>query len=292
MSRLVIPGLVDMLTVSDAAQIAALVDDRRMNRGYQSRGPLLNRTIFGRVAKVLRVGGQPLTPVAAREDATREAAQAENERRFGTIGTTVDPAGAAALARWVRGEGGANAVGPLAQAAVGTLFLPTYRADAKSWAAARVLGAAPSNFNPARALLWGLTGRVAKARELLVERADGDLSLVHGTGIAIHNIVDALRRMRALYADPAVRPALSPEAAVGQTLVAPKQVLRQPSASGESAAGRFTRNTLVRLRLQDANARDPGYDTAFMAGHWCECPARRWVPALLAAVWREAVTER
>lgn len=290
-NRIAVPGLIDLLRVSDATAINAIADDKRMDRRYEARGPLINRLLLGRVRRILQHRGRPLPPVAARVDEGRQAEQQDNERRFADIGSNVARADVAALADYIRGEGGEEAAGPLAQAAVGRLFMPDYRADEASWAAARVLGAAPGNFNPLRLLVWGLTGRVERARALLADRARGNLSLIHGTGIAIHNIVEALKTLRLLYADRHRREALSDEAAVAHALVAPKQVLRQPTTAGASAAGSFGAGTLVLLRLQDANAAEPGYDTAFMAGHWCQCPARAWVPALLAAVWREAKGE-
>ena len=81
-------------------------------------------------------------------------------------------------------------------------------------------------------------------------------------------------------------------AAVAKAVVAPRQVVRQPTVAGSSSAGAFTADTLVLLGLEKANKADPGYDTAFMDGTWSECPARRWVPALYAAIWRRALAGR
>ena len=193
-----------------------------------------------------------------------------------------------ALARYVRGEGPPDAAGPLAQQAVGRLFAPDYASDAQSWAAAKVLDQAPRTFNPFLLLKWGLTGAVAKARRLLAEKVGHDPSGLHGSGVAVHNFPPAFSRMRALYADPSARARLTPEAAAAQCLVAPEQVVRQPTEAGASLAGDFGDSTLILLQLNAANARSPGPEMAFMTQNWARCPAHAWVPALLAAVWRAA----
>ncbi|HLW91072.1 MAG TPA: hypothetical protein VKS78_07210, partial [Roseiarcus sp.] len=47
--------------------------------------------------------------------------------------------------------------------------------------------------------------------------------------------------------------------------------------------------TLVLLELDAARHRDPGPEVIFMTGSWAECPASRWAPALLRAVWERAL---
>ena len=105
---------------------------------------------------------------------------------------------------------------------------------------------------------------------------------------AVHNIVAGFQHMRALWADPAQRRALSAEAAAAQCLFAPDQVVRQPVVAGGSAAGDFEATTLVLLQLQAAHTADPDAEMAFMTQSWSRCPAHAWVPALLAAVWGAA----
>lgn len=292
MSRIAIPGLVDVLPVDDAATIAAIAGDRRFDRQYVQRGPLLNRIILGRIRSILTLGGVPLPPVVEHGSVRPAPSQRATQARLdalvaaGLTGPDIDE-----LAAYVRGEGGTKHGGMLAQQAVGQLFDPNYRADAESWSAALVLRDAPSSFNPVKRLLWALTGQIEKARTLLAEKVNQDPTGLHGTGVAIHNLADAFMRMRALYADPASRGQHSVAAAVAAAMVVPTQVLRQPMVVGTCPAGSFTENTLVLLQLKKANARMPGYDTAFMAGSWSACPAQGWVPALLAAVWRGAIRE-
>jgi len=59
MSRFRIPALVDLITVSDPAQIADLAEDPRLDREYVIRGPLINRIVTGRIRKVLSLDGSP-----------------------------------------------------------------------------------------------------------------------------------------------------------------------------------------------------------------------------------------
>lgn len=286
MSRLHIPGIVDLLRVDSASAINEIADDVRFDRRYVARGPLLNRIILRRVRRVLALDGLPLPPVAERGAVRPLPSQLQTEAKLNALinagikGPDVD-----ALSAYVRGEGDKKRIGALAQQVVGHLFEPMFRADAQSWAAAKVMGQAPSSFNPVKRLYWWVTGAIDKARALLADKINNDPVALHATGVAIHNLVDAFIKMRALYGDAATRDHHSVEAAVALSMVAPRQVLRQPVQAGLCAQGEFTANTLVLLQLQKANAADPGYDTSLMVGSWSQCPAHRWVPALLGAVW-------
>jgi hypothetical protein len=288
-SRIHIPALVDLLPVEDPTLVASLADDVRLDRDYRAQGPLLNRLIVGRIRKVLVVGATPLPPVAPRGPARPLPAQQSLEARLAPIAAALasDVADLAPLGDYVHGEGGDP--GPLAQQAVGRLFEPAYAADAASWRAAVVLDQAPRSFNPFLLLWWWITGAVARSQKLLAQKVSNDPSGVHGTGVAVHNIVSGLETMRRLYADPQSRGELTPEAAAAACLVAPEQVLRQPRMRGESLAGEFDATTLVLLKLSAAHKQAPTAELAFMAQSWSRCPAHAWVPALLASVWRAAV---
>jgi len=287
-SRIHIPALVDILPVDDPALVTALADDARLDRDYRANGPILNRLIVGRIRKVLVVGATPLPPVAPRGPQRPLPAQQSLEARLAPIAAALagGVADLAPLGAYVRGEGGDP--GPLAQQVVGRLFEPAYAADAASWRAAVVLDQAPRTFNPFLLLWWWITGAVARSQRLLAQKVSGDPSGVHGTGVAVHNIVAGLQTMRRLYADPAARGELTPEAAAAACLVAPEQVLRQPRVSGESLAGDFDATTLVLLKLSAAHQRAPTAELAFMAQSWSRCPAHAWVLALLEGVWRAA----
>ena len=289
MGRLRIPGVIDIVREDSAARIAAIARDPRFDRDYRAEGPLLNRIIVRNLRNALTLDGIPLPPVAARGKQRPLPTQtALAERMDAAVAAGPSAGDLAALAGYVRGDGRDDAAGPLVQRAVGALFDPNYTADARSWSDAAVLGAAPSTLNPVRRMAWRMTGRVGTARQRLAAKVGHDPAALHGTGVAIHNLASALRKLRALHADPEERARRTPAAAAGGALTAPRQVLRQPTVAGQIDGTGFTRGTLIVLQLEKANAREPGYDTAFLSGTWAQCPAQRWVPALLEAVWAKA----
>ncbi|HKP78729.1 MAG TPA: hypothetical protein VJU34_06350 [Phenylobacterium sp.] len=289
MPRFAVPGIIDVLVVKDPEQIAALARDPRLDRAYKPRGRLINRMLLGRLTRVLQLKGQPLPPVAERGALRPTAAQAALEARLNEIAAAGIPdAAVASLAAYVRGAGRDKDAGRLAQEAVGCLFAPEYQGTAASWDDAKVLGAAPSNLNPVKGLIWALTGRVSRARATLARMVGDDPSGLHGTGVAIHNLEHAVRRMRRLYADGKGLAPRSAAWAVGNALGAPRQVLRTPTCRMDIEAGRLEPDTLVILQLDAANLQRPGRDLVFMRDAWSRCPAHRWAPELLAAVWRRA----
>ncbi len=290
MSRLHVPALVDLLPVSDPAQIAVLADDARLDRDYRPGGPLLNWIILGRIRRHLVWDGAPFPPVAPRGAVRPLPGQAELEARLAEVaaGLAGDDSALGGLAAYVRGDGPVGDAGPLAQQAVGRLFDPGYQADDASWKAALTLDGAPRSFNPLQLLWWALTGAVPRARRLLAEKVGGDPSGLHGTGIAVHNIVAGLKTMRKLWNDGGSRRRLPPAGAAAQCLVAPQQVIRQPRKAGLCVAGAFEPTTLVMLQLDKANTQRPSAQMAFMAQTWARCPAHAWVMALLAGTWRVA----
>lgn len=297
MSRLRVPGLIDLLRVDRSSAIEALSADDRMDRAYEARGPLVNRIVLKRLRRSLQIDGRLLPPVAPRGPVRPTSEQSSLERRLDGLADTDPALGAGTdtierLAAWVKGEGGDKEIGALSQQAVGRLYDDRYEGDKSSWGAARVLGSAPSNLNPFRILLWGITRRVERSRELLAGKVGRDPAAVHGTGVAVHNIVSGFEAMRGIYADEGERNRLSTAAVLARCVIPPRQVVRQPTAAGSADAGSFTPDTLVLLRLKKANDSQPGYDTAFMDGMWSACPARRWVPALFASVWERAKGER
>jgi hypothetical protein len=186
----------------------------------------------------------------------------------------------------VRGKTGADDIGPAAQQAVGRLFVEDYIGDAESFQAAQDLDDAVRTPNPIRWLALHLMGKLRRARRLLAQRVGGDLAGVHGTGIAVHNIVRGLQTMRELWRS---EPRPSPDAAVRACLYAPKTVLRQATSKGGTAIGDVRPGTLVLVELDRLRAVSPDAEAVFMAGTWAECPAGAFVAALLRAVWVGAI---
>jgi hypothetical protein len=284
-----IPGLVDIKKVDDKAEVHTLSLDARLDRRFESRGPLVNRFLMRRIRGALRVDGKPLPAVAPRHDAERAADQAALRHRLDPANGKPlwDEATVAALVAAVRGEAGAPEIGPSAQQAVGRLFAFDYIGDRASFKAARDLDDAVRTRNPLRAIQLYITGRLRRSRKLLSRRVNGDLAGVHATGIAVHNLVRGFEAMRDLWRKGHPRP--TSDEAVGRCLFAPQTVVRQATVRGGTLVGNVRPGTLVLYQLDAIRAHTPGADAVFMAGTWAECPAVAFVPALLRVVWERAV---
>ena len=282
-----IPFLIDLKRVESEPDIRAMAQDQRIDRDFVSRGPLVNRLLAGRVSGALRVDGKPLPSVAPRGDAERARSQAALHKRLDPAkGPLWDDETLGRLVAAVRGSASADTIGPAAQQAVGRLFNKNYVGDAESFQAAKDLDDAVRTFNPIRLFKLKLLGQLRRSRRLLTERVNGDLAGVHGTGIAVHNIVHGLEHMRELWR---AQPRPSADDAVRACLFAPQRVLRQATAKGGTLAGEVRPGTLVLLELEKAREVSPGAETVFMAGTWAECPAGAFVAALLRAVWEGAL---
>lgn len=282
-----IPGLIDLVRTDEPDEILTLSRDPRLDRRFEAKGPLLNRLILRRIRRVLQSGGRPLPPVAPRDDSDRQAAQQALEAKLGAPGAPADEESLAALARYVRGEASERTLGAAVQQAVGSRFAPGYRGDARSWKAARVLSGSVRPFRP-MALIWRLSGKLRRSRAHLAELVDQDRSGVHATGIAVHNLVESLRRMRDLAAVGGALGRYAPEEAASLSLAAPDSVPREATERGTNAVTAYRQGTLVLFQLEKARERTLRPDMAFMTGGWSRCPAHSWVQKLLAAVWERA----
>ena len=191
------------------------------------------------------------------------------------------------LARWVRGVGSTDEVGILAQQLLGRLFSPGFTASTQSWTAAQVLVAAPRSWKP-KILWWFLSGKVGRSKRLLAGMVNDDLSAVNAIGIAVHNLVKGIRRMRTLYADVNARSNLEPAAAARQCLFAPASLYRQAKTSVRLGDRLYPRNSLFVLETGDASRQDGGSPLVFMEETWSRCPGSQWVPAMLEGLWRRA----
>jgi hypothetical protein len=279
-----VPGLIDVVTVDTPEAVRALAQDSRLDRVYGKAGPLLNRLFAGHVRETLAHNGVPLPPVAARDTAGRLAACDALEGRLRDSKLAAAPVDA--LARCVSGE--TDELGIAAQSAIGSLFVPGYAATEETWQAALHLDGALRSRNPLNFARWWLNGRVALARSRLADACGGDLAALHATGIAVHNLVTAIERMRALAEPPGALARIAPEQAATIALKAPDDVLREATAHGTTPYGTFRRGTLVRLRLEAARARSLNAEIAFLSASWSRCPAHALVPRLLTQVWRRA----
>jgi hypothetical protein len=294
MKRIRIPLLVDIVLSKDAAEIESLAQDPKLDRAYANRSILVNGLILRRLHKVLQFNGKSFPTVSPRDAEGRAIAQEALWTRLNATSShyASGPDELESLAVFVRGVTPGETCGPLVQNTVGRLFNPNFKATKASWDAALVLNKAPRTMNPILLLWWAVTGRVDRARLLLAEMVEGDLAAMHAIGVALHNIVDGVNRMRQLYSDPVQRSALSGESAKSQCLFAPATVIRQPGASESSANGELETGTLVILQLQSANAKLPSEDVVFLKQSWSRCPAEQWVPALLEGIWNRACSDQ
>lgn len=290
MKRIRIPGIVDIVSSDDAAEIEALAQDPKLDRAYADHSIPVNGKILQRVQDTLQIGGKPFPTVAPRCAEGRASAQDALWKRLNAMAPaySAGPDELESLAAFVRGEGSADTCGPLVQQVVGSLFAPNFKATEDSWNAAMVLDQAPRTMNLALLAWWALTKKVNRAKQHLSDMVGGDPAAVHAIGVALHNIVNGVNLMRELYSDPSGRTALSPEAAGSRCLFAPATVLRQPTGTDNSTSGDLETGTLVLLNLQAANAKTPDANLAFLRNTWSQCPAEQWVPALLEGIWLRA----
>ncbi|MCL7940562.1 hypothetical protein M8009_09655 [Halomonas sp. ATCH28] len=293
--RLSIPGLVNLLEVSDAREIRRLDAEPRLDRHLAPTGGLINRWRLARLRQAFEFDGEPLPALLARETEGRASRHAELGRRLDERAEASawgrDPA-FKTLVEAVAGQAEAESLGPAAQGLLGRLFRDDYRADAASYAAARLLDAYP-RVNALRALGQRVTGRLRRARRLLAERAGNEPLALHATAIAVHNLVASLAAMRELAAS-SLAPGLTREAVLGRCLRPPETLLRRVRMplSTPCAPRRLEPDDLVVLRLADAARGSGDRELAFMGESWARCPAQGFFLALLTAVWEQAMAVR
>jgi hypothetical protein len=286
-----VPGIVDVVLVSDPAEIRGLDDEPRIDRNFIPRGPLINRLIVGRIRHWFEIMSQLLPSLLPRGDQVRADRQQQ-------LAAALDPAGGAALwtdeqiaalASYVGGGGSDDDAAMLTQQIVGRLFDPRYQADRATWAAAKMIDQFRDGFSPVQ-IVWEITGRLRRARDLLVKRAKEDRWAMHGTAIGVHGIVQALAQMRQLRASPTAK-SLNEDAVIWQCLTPPKQVPRTAEASFVSplVPGSMSAGTVLILQLEAAGPQAPDAEMVFMRGHWNACPARAFVIGLLQTVWRRSL---
>jgi hypothetical protein len=294
MKRIRIPWLVDLVIAEDADEIESLARDTNLDRAYGNRSVLVNGMLLRRIRKVLQFGEKPFPTVSPRNSAGRAAEQDALWQRLNERASllTSGPDELEGLASWVRGKGSMDSCGLLVQQVVGCLFAPEFQATPASWDAALVLDKAPRTMNFLLLAWWSFTKRVDRAKLLLAQMVDGNLAGLHATGIALHNIVKGMNRMRDLYSDQARRSSLSPEEAASLCLSAPAALIRQPTTAVKLAGAELDSATVVLLKLETANEKSPNADLSFLRKTWSRCPAEQWVPALLEGVWRRACQVR
>src|SRR6516165_8768354 len=159
--RIRLPGIVDVVLVSDPAEIRALNDARGVDRNFVLRGPLINRLIVARIHRWFQIMGQLLPSLTRRYDQVR----ADHQQK---LAAAIDPISGNtlwsslqidALAGYVRGSGTDEAAGIVAQQIVGSLFDPVYHADGATWKAAKLIDQFRDGISPIQ-IVWHLTGQL------------------------------------------------------------------------------------------------------------------------------------
>jgi hypothetical protein len=287
MKRTYVPGIADVVVVTDPVEIRTVSNDSRFDRDFMGHGPVRNVLRVRKMLRIFSLEGRLFPTILPRTNPSRAAAQDELWSRLNVIADEVKhgPAQLEPLAEWVRGTGTAEQLDLLVQQSIGRLFVETFTATDESVAAAHMVLEAASSSNILKMLWWRISGRLDRGKTLLGSMVNDDLSGVIALIAARQLIVDGLHKMRQLAADPALRTSITTDAAADQCLFAPPDVLRQAKTSGEVAGCPFRRGSLFVLELGSASKGAPNRDLVFLNESWSRCPAEKWVPALLEGVW-------
>jgi len=283
-------GLFDAYEVSDPKDIEAVNNDPRIDRQFDSRTCPLNWLFVQRSLSALSYAGKRFPTMRPRDSKERKSAQEAlwNRLNLKAPDVKLGPEELEPLARWVWGHGPEESLGLQAQQILGRLFSATFVATPNSWDAATTLVKAPRSSNVPKLIWWRISGKLRRAKRQLASMVNDDLSAVNAIGIAVHNLVKSLRRMRALYSDSNLRHTLSPADAAKQCLAAPASVFRQATVAGELNGNPFSNNSLFILNIGEAAKHEGAGALVFMRDSWSSCPAEQWVPAMLEGVWVRA----
>jgi hypothetical protein len=287
MKRSYFPGIIDIVVVTDPAEIRTISNDARVDRDFIGRGPVRNVQRLRKMLRIFSLNGRLFPTLLPRTNPSRAAAQDELWSRLNVKAGEVihGPAELAPLAEWVRGTGTAEKLDLLVQQSIGRLFVEKFTATEESLAAAHMVLEAASSSNVPRMLGWRISGRLERAKTLLAAMVNGDLAGVIAMIAARQLIVDGLHKMRQLAADPALRSSMTTDAAVDECLFAPATVVRQAKTAGAVGGCPFGKGSLFILELGSASKGAANRDLVFLSQSWSRCPAEKWVPALLEGVW-------
>jgi hypothetical protein len=287
MKRTYFPGIIDIVVVTDPAEIRTISNDPRFDRDFIGHGPVRNVLLLRKMLRIFSLNGKLFRIILPRSDPSRAAAQDELWSRLSVKADEVKhgPAELEPLAEWVRGIGTEEKLGLLVQQSIGRLFVETFTATEESLAAAGMVLEAASSSNFMKMLVWRMSGRLERAKTLLASMVNGDLTAVNAMITARQLIVNGLHKMRQLAADPALRSSITTDAAVDECLFAPTTVVRQAKISGEVSGCPFRRGSLFILELGTASKGSANRDLVFLSQSWSHCPAEKWVRAVLEGVW-------
>ena len=121
MKRTYFPGIIDIVVVTDPAEIRTISNDSRFDRDFIGHGPVRNVQRLRKMLRVFSFNGRLFPPMQPRTDPSRAAAQEELWSRLNVKADEVKhgPAELEPLAEWVRGIGTAEKLGLLVQQSIG-----------------------------------------------------------------------------------------------------------------------------------------------------------------------------
>src|ERR1700683_2374035 len=287
MKRTYFPGIIDVVVVTDPAEIRTISNDSRFDRDFIGHGPVRNVQLLRKMLRIFSLNGRLFEPLLPRTDPSRAAAQDALWSRLNVKADEVKhgPAELEPLAEWVRGIGTAGKLDLLVQQSIGRLFVETFTATAESLAAAHMVLEAATSSNVLKMLLWRISGRLERAKALLASQVNGDLVGVIAMITARQLIADGMHKMRQLAADPALRSSITTDATVDECLFAPATVVRQAKTSGQVGDCPFRKGSLFILGLGSASKGAANRALVLLSQSWSRFPAEKWVPALLEGVW-------
>ena len=288
--RLRIPGLVDLVLVSDPQQIQWLNQHADVTRPLDPGASLLHRFIDARLSSDMGFHGSLLPVFLPRSDAARAERQKKLDLQFedarGLPGEERDE-----IAGYVSGEKDAEEIGVSVQQWCGRLFFAQYRATKDSYEAGRLIANWPSA-PPWRTFVDRASGRLSRAKELLSSAAQGDLHCVHATSIGMENIARTVRKLRRAAQDRDKRKT-APDDMLRECLTAPPAVLRGCTREIDVPFldRPLTKRSILVFLVARAFETSGDFDVAFLSDGWSGCPAHRVIPEMLRAVWYEAHQE-
>ncbi len=305
MARLInLPGVASLLLVSQADEIDDLIAHPSLDRAFTGGGRLLNRMLVSRLDRQMRHEGEVLAAFRPRDDAHRQAQQAQLFARLDAYATASawPPAPLGEMARFVV-EGRESKAAEAALAfAIASPFLrlePGASQDGiykpigrRLWRLHQRVARARTPFSP----LAGLARLVRsdrRARAAILQHVGGDPYGLHAVEITLANARAILLGMRRVMAERPAGASFTPrDLAWAAIRTAPEVVVRQSGAEPMTlphVASRVPPRTLVLLRMRRGLASEPASGYEFASRHWSACPARRYVMRLFTAVAETAV---
>src|ERR1700675_1466712 len=105
MKRTYVPGITDIVVVTDPAEIRTISNDSRFDRGFIGHGPVRNVQLLRKMLRIFSLNGRLFPTILPRTNPSRAAAQDKLWSRLNLKAAEVKhgPVQLEPLAEWVRG---------------------------------------------------------------------------------------------------------------------------------------------------------------------------------------------